>query len=59
MVYAGTVMTSFDDWNKLPDNVVLGKSVNLFKNGVDNALSKCIDKYCYGLWLWGTVAAIV
>ena len=37
-----------NDWNKLPDNVVLAKSVKLFKNGVDNALSKYIDRYSYG-----------
>ena len=39
---------------KLPDEVVLAKTVNMFKNGVDIALSKDTCKYSYGLgskWL--------
>ena len=36
-----------NNWNKLPDNVVLGKLVNLFKNGVDKVLSRYMDKYSY------------
>ena len=37
-----------NNWNKLTDKVVLAKSINLFKDGVDKALSKDIDKYSYG-----------
>ena len=43
-----------NSWNKLPDEVVLAKTVNMFKNGVDIALSKDTCKYSYGLgskWL--------
>ena len=40
-------------WNSLPDYVVNAKSMNQFKNGVDDALSKSLDKFTYGtgqLW---------
>lgn len=42
-------------WNRLPDSVVCANSVNEFKNGVDKALGKYIDKYSYGTgpeWLF-------
>ena len=46
-------------WNKLPDKVVLAPTVNMFKNGVNAALSNDICKFSYGLgskWLQEMVA---
>jgi hypothetical protein len=35
-------------WNNLPAATVNAKSINLFKNGVDKALSHVCNKYTYG-----------
>ena len=29
-----------NSWNNIPDEVVLAKTINMFKNGVDSALSR-------------------
>ena len=46
-------MRVVNTWNSLPESTVCAKSMNTFKNGLDDALTKKFDKFTYGVGrLW-------